>query len=194
MLFVISAPSGAGKTTIAREILRRFPEFSFSVSATTRPRRPGERDGVDYVFLSPEEFRRRIRENRFVEWEEIFGNFYGTPVEEITRSVREGKHLLFDVDVNGALSIKRAYPERAVLIFIRPPDIATLGERLRGRGAESEETIARRIERAEWELTRAAEFDHVVVNDELDRAVAEVESLIRPYLDGVGTTGNNRTE
>jgi guanylate kinase len=178
-LIVLSAPSGAGKTTITRRILDRHPaEVMFSVSATTRAQRPGERDGVDYYFVTREKFQDLVREGALIEYEEIFGNFYGTPVSEIERVRQMGKSLLFDIDVKGGISIRRKFPNDSLLIFIAPPDLAVLERRLRDRKTEPDETILRRLDRAEMEMAMADQYDHIVVNDALDRAVAEVESFI----------------
>lgn len=180
-LIVISAPSGAGKTTIAQTVLASHPSMKFSVSATTRPRRENEADGRDYYFLSKDEFRRRVDAGKFVEWEEIYGNYYGTLKAELDRCLAEGTHLLFDIDVKGALSIKRHYPE-ALLIFIRPPSIEMLLDRLKGRKTEDAATIVRRMERAPMEMETGMKFDHQVVNDDLGRAIAEVEKIVQTYL------------
>jgi len=180
-LIVISAPSGSGKTTIAREILRRNSSLRFSVSATTRGMRRGEVEGEDYFFLAPEEFRRRVGLGEFVEWEEIYGDLYGTLQSEVDAALRGGKHLLFDVDVKGALSIKRAYPE-ACLIFIRPPSLQVLEQRLRLRLTEDAEALGRRLERVPMELDQAPLFDHQVVNDVLTRAIEEVHEIVQQHL------------
>jgi len=180
-LVVISAPSGAGKTTIAHAMLAAFPSLSFSVSATTRPQRENETEGKDYFFLSRAEFERRVAAGEFAEWEEIYGNLYGTLKSEISRAAKERHHLLFDVDVKGALSLKRLYPE-ALLIFIRPPSIEVLIKRLRDRKTEDEETFARRMERVAMEMTKADQFDRVCVNDDLERAIAEAKNIIEQYL------------
>lgn len=162
-------------------MLAAFPSLSFSVSATTRPQRENETDGKDYFFLSRFEFERRVAAGEFAESEEIYGNLYGTLKSEISRAANEGRHLLFDVDVKGALSLKRLYPA-ALLIFIRPPSIEVLIKRLRDRKTEDEETFARRIERVAMEMTKADQFDRVCVNDDLDRAIAEVRNIIEQYL------------
>ena len=180
-LIVISAPSGAGKTSIARAILERTPRSRFSVSATTRPKRATEQEGVDYFFLTREEFRRRVDAGEFAEWEEIYGDYYGTLRSEIDRALAQGERILFDVDVRGGLSIKRLYPE-ALLIFIEPPSVEILQERLRNRKTEDPETLRRRMERVPMEMELGKNFDYRVVNDRLDRAVGEVEQIVQNYL------------
>jgi guanylate kinase len=180
-LVVISAPSGAGKTTIARAMLERFPSLSFSVSATTRARRPAETDGRDYFFLSREEFERRVASGEFVEWEEIYGNLYGTLKAEVVRAAREGRHLLFDVDVKGGLSIKHHYPH-ALLIFIRPPTVEALRRRLEERKTEDASTLERRMARVAMELELGLAYDHQCVNDRLAEAVEDVARIVHAYL------------
>jgi guanylate kinase len=180
-IVVISAPSGAGKTSIAHEILRRNPTLRFSISATTRPMRTGEQHGRDYFFLPADEFRRRVDAGEFVEWEEIYGNYYGTLQSEVDAAMVQGKHLLFDVDVKGALSIKRKYPQ-ALLIFISPPSAAVLEERLRARLTEDATTLARRLDRVPMELAQAPKFDCRVVNDSLERASGEVQQIVEDHL------------
>ncbi len=179
-LLVLSAPSGAGKTTIARRLLERHPEWRFSVSATTRPRRVGEVEGRDYYFLSVDEFHRRIEHDDLVEWESLFGNFYGTLRSEITRllDAQHAVRIVFDVDVKGALAIRRAFPHEAFLVFIAPPSFDELERRLRARRTDSDETIRTRIERAVMEMQMRTEFDAVVINDTVERAVEEIEAML----------------
>jgi guanylate kinase len=180
-LFVLSAPSGAGKTSIAKSILAAFPSMRFSVSATTRKQRAGEVDGKDYFFLTKETFEQKIGNGELVEWEEVFLNFYGTLKSEVDRALKNGDRMLFDVDVKGALSIKAAYQDRAVLIFIRPPNLEELERRLSTRKTEDAETIARRLARASMELREGERFDYTVVNDDLQRAIEEVASIVRTH-------------
>jgi guanylate kinase len=180
-LVVLSAPSGTGKTTIAREIMNRIPSLQFSVSATTRPARPGEVDGSDYFFLTRDEFRRRVDAGEFVEWEELYGDYYGTLRSETDRALHQGRHLLFDVDVKGGLSIRRSYPE-AILIFLRPVNVHVLEERLRNRHTENDVAMTRRLERVPMELEQGDLFDYQVVNDQLPQAVAEVQKIIEHHL------------
>lgn len=182
MLFVLSAPSGAGKTTIARNVLRRFPELRFSVSATTRAQRPRETDGKDYFFLTREQFEQRAADGGLVEWEEIYGNLYGTLKSEVDRVLEEDAHMLFDIDVKGALSIKRLYGADALTIFIRPPSIDVLRERLEKRGTDTAEVIDRRMQRSAWELEQAPLFDHTVLNDDLARSIPEVAGIVASHM------------
>ena len=181
-LIVISAPSGSGKTTIARKILSRSPNLLFSISATTRKRRPNETDGKDYFFLTQEEFRKKIQHGELIEWEQIYDDYYGSLRSEVERAMSAGKSMVFDVDVNGALSIKTKYPKDAVLIFIKPPSIETLKTRLRNRKTESTEIINKRLERVPMELKKEKDFDFIVVNDSLEKAVNEVESIIKDAI------------
>ncbi len=187
MLFVLSAPSGAGKTTIARSVLARFPQLRFSVSATTRVRRPKEVDGVDYFFLTRERFEQLVAEGGLVEWEEIYGQLYGTPRSQIDGAIERGQHMLFDIDVKGALSLKRLYADQALLIFIQPPSLDVLRQRLEHRGTDSAEVVETRMRRAAWEMEQAVHFDRIVVNDDLARSIPEVEGLIEAHITGIDT-------
>ncbi|MBS1904742.1 MAG: guanylate kinase [Bacteroidetes bacterium] len=178
-LIVLSAPSGAGKTTITKRVLAKHADkLTFSISATTRAMRNGERDGVDYYFLSKEDFVHKIKNNELIEYEEIFGNYYGTLVSEIDRAKSQGKSLIFDIDVKGGISIRTRFPDDSLLIFIAPPSLEVLRERLTNRGTESAEVIERRLARAKMEMEMAEVYDFTVVNDDLDTATAEVEALI----------------
>ncbi len=177
-LLVISAPSGSGKTTIARAILARHPELQFSVSATTRARRPNEIDGKDYFFLTPDAFKAKVAAGLLVEWEEIYGNYYGTLKSEIDRALAAGRPMIFDIDVKGALSIRREYPSQTLLIFVRPPSTEILLQRLKDRKTENPETIRKRLERVPMELEAGKEFDVTIVNDRLERAIEEVDLVV----------------
>jgi guanylate kinase len=181
-LIVLSAPSGSGKTTIAKEILRKYSAMLFSVSATTRTMREKETDGKDYFFLSKEKFEEKIHEGELVEWEqypnEVHGNYYGTLKSEVDRALNGGKVMLFDVDVKGALSIKRIYSDDAVLIFIKPPSFTELRDRLVNRKTEDDETVQRRLDRMPMEMEQGAKFDYQVVNDNVEDAVRQIETII----------------
>ena len=182
-LIIFSAPSGSGKTTIVKELLKIFPQFEFSISATSRAPRGQEQNGVDYFFLSQEEFRAKVEADEFVEWEEVYnGTCYGTLKSEMERIWAKGNVIIFDVDVMGGINLKRIFGERACSIFIKAPSVEALRERLIGRGTDSAETIEKRVAKAEFELSKASEFDFVVVNDILDNAVAETEQIITDFL------------
>jgi guanylate kinase len=178
-LIVISAPSGAGKSTIARAVLKAFPQILFSVSATTRPSRGMEVHGKEYFFFTKEEFEEKIQDGGLIEWEEIYGDYYGTLKSEIAHVLAASKVMLFDIDVKGALSIKKQFPDHAVLIFIQPPNVEVLKQRLIRRKTESPEVLARRLERVPMELEQAERFDHRVLNDDLKRAVEEVLTIVQ---------------
>lgn len=181
-LIVISAPSGTGKTSVIKEILKKNSDkLIFSVSATTREKRANEIDGVDYYFLSEEEFKKKIENDEFIEWERIYDYYYGTPKSEIERATKENKHILFELDVNGSLKLKKLYPE-AHLIFIVPPSIEELENRLMKRNTETPETFRKRIERAKMELEMAKFFDYKVTNYELDKAIEEVNNIIQKII------------
>lgn len=179
MLYVIAAPSGAGKTTIVQNILRENPELRFSVSATTRARRENEVEGRDYFFFSKDEFEKMIRNNELVEYEVIFnGDYYGTLKSFVDQNLRNNKNMIFDIDVKGALNIKKIYGKNAVLIFIMPPDTETLKERLKKRATETQSQINERVNRVDLEIGKANEFDYIVVNDNLPNAISEVQKII----------------
>ncbi len=180
-LIVFSAPSGAGKTTIAKEILKEFPEIVFSISATTRPKREMEKDGVEYYFLSEQEFKRKIENNEFIEWEKFYDYYYGTFKSFIDENINVGKPVLLELDVKGALSIKRLYGD-AQLIYISPPSFEELVERLRNRNTENESDFNKRVERAQMELSLKDEFDYIIENRELDTALKEAKSLVNKIL------------
>ena len=182
-IIIFSAPSGSGKTTIVKELLKRFSQFEFSISATSRKPRGEERDGVDYYFLSSEEFKRRVQEDAFVEWEEVYeGTCYGTLKSEMERIWSKGHVILFDVDVMGGINLKRIFGEDACSIFIMPPSVEVLRERLIGRGTDSAETIEKRVAKAEFEISKAEEFDNIVINDILADAVAETTKIVEEFL------------
>ena len=182
-IIIFSAPSGSGKTTIVKELLKSFPQFEFSISATSRQPRGQEQHGVDYYFLSQEEFAQKEKEEAIVEWEEVYaGTCYGTLKSEMERIWSKGHVILFDVDVMGGINLKRIFGGDACSIFIMPPSKEELERRLRGRGTDSEEVILKRLGKAEFELAKAPEFDHVVVNDRLDEAVAETTRHIEQFL------------
>ena len=182
-LIIFSAPSGSGKTTIVKRLLSTFPQFEFSISATSRQPRGEERDGVDYFFLTQEEFKQKVAEQAFVEWEEVYnGTCYGTLRSEMERIWAKGNVIIFDVDVLGGINLKRIFGQNACSIFIKAPSVEALRERLIGRGTDSMETIEKRVAKAEFELSKADEFDFTVVNDSLDEAVARTENIIKDFL------------
>lgn len=180
---IFSAPSGAGKTTIVHHLLDKDLGLEFSVSACSREPRPNEVDGKDYHFLGVDKFKEKIKEGAFVEWEEVYSNnFYGTLYAEIERIWNEGKTVIFDVDVIGGLNLKRKFQEQALAIFVQPPSYKELERRLRSRSTETESKINQRMEKAKKELKFAPEFDHIIVNDELEAAIAEAEQSVREFL------------
>lgn len=182
-LIIFSAPSGSGKTTIVRELLKRFPQFEFSISATSRKPRGQEQHGVDYYFLSNDEFGQRVANNEFVEWEEVYeGTCYGTLKSEMERIWAKGNVIIFDVDVMGGINLKRLFGDDACSMFIMPPSIEELERRLRGRGTDAEEVIQKRVAKADFELSKASEFDHTVVNDDLQVAIEEATKIIDNFL------------
>jgi len=183
-VIIISAPSGAGKSTIIRHLLDCGVNLEFSVSATTRPPRGQEKNGKEYYFLSVEEFKEKINRGEFVEWEEVYENqFYGTLESEIQRIWAHGKHILFDVDVKGGMSLKKIFGDRALSVFIMPPSLKELEVRLVRRGTDSMEKIRMRLEKAETEMKFANRFDCIIVNDDLEKAKGEAYTVVRNFLE-----------
>lgn len=182
-VIIISAPSGCGKSTIINALLAKGEiDMQFSVSATNRKPREGEKHGVNYYFLSDEEFRRAIDAGEFVEYEEVYpGRYYGTLRSEIDRIVDAGHNVVLDIDVKGGVNVKRMYGDEAVSVFIQPPSVEALRQRLIGRGTETPEAIVQRVDRAEFEISYAPQFDHAVVNDDLDKAIAEVSDILKDF-------------
>lgn len=182
-LVIFSAPSGAGKTTIVKLLLEKLSELEFSISACSRAKRAEEKDSRDYYFLSVEEFKSKLENDEFLEWEEVYkDHFYGTLKSEIQRIWDKGKHVIFDVDVIGGLNIKKFYGEKALSIFVQPPSLTHLKERLKGRSTDTDENIETRLNKAEEEMQYAKQFDIILVNDDLERAVEEGVGLITGFL------------
>ncbi len=181
---IFSAPSGAGKTTLVHRLMEKVPGLSFSVSATSRAPRKGEKNGVDYYFLTVEEFKKKIDEGAFIEWEEVYpGQYYGTLASEVERLANEGKTVVFDVDVLGGINIKRIFGDNALAIFVKPPSPEVLEQRLKKRSTEDEESLKKRLARAKKELEYEKEFDKVIINDDLECAVKEVVETVTGFLE-----------
>jgi len=182
-LIVISAPSGAGKTSIVKHLLKNMDALSFSVSACSRDKRENETDGKDYHFLGVEDFKKKIKEDDFLEWEEVYENqFYGTLKSEVQRVWNAGKAVIFDVDVAGGLNIKKQYPKECLSIFIMPPSVDVLRERLSGRGSETDEKIEVRLAKAEEEIAKNQKFDKVILNDDFEIACEETQEVISNFI------------
>jgi guanylate kinase len=182
-MIIISAPSGAGKTTLVKYLLGECPDIEFSISACSRPKREGEQNGVDYYFLTVDEFKKKIKNNEFIEWEEVYaGSLYGTLRTEVERIWKKGNHVIFDVDVVGGLNIKKQFGVKALAVFIMPPSIEVLEQRIRKRQSDSEEQIIKRIEKAEWEMQFAREFDITIVNNEITVARVELTERVEEFL------------
>jgi len=183
-LFIFSAPSGAGKSTIVQHLMKQGLGLEFSISATSREPREGEIDGREYHFISPGKFREMIHENAFIEWEEVYPDqFYGTLFSEVNKIWDQGKHAIFDIDVMGGLNLKKKYGKRACAIFIQPPSMEVLEKRLRSRGTDSEAALQERLGKARFEMTHAGHFDHIIINDSLDNALAEAEKIVKEFLE-----------
>ncbi|MBR4199508.1 MAG: guanylate kinase [Bacteroidales bacterium] len=184
-VIIFSAPSGSGKSTIIGHLLKRIPNMEFSISATSRKPRPGEENGREYYFLSHDEFKQKVAEDKFVEWVEVYqGTCYGTLKSEIERIWQKGNVVIFDVDVLGGVSLKKIFGDKALSVFIQPPSIEVLEQRLRNRNTETEESLRKRIERAEMELQYSNQLDVVVVNDDLETAINETETIVNNFLNG----------
>ena len=184
-LLIFSAPSGSGKSTIVQWLMKEHPELSlaFSISCTSRAPRGTEQNGVEYFFLTPEEFKQKIAEDAFLEYEEVYENrFYGTLKEQVDTQTKRGENVLIDVDVKGGCNIKEYYGERALSLFIQPPSVEELRRRLEGRATDSAEAIEKRLAKASYELTFAPKFDHIIVNDDLQKAEAETLAVIEEFL------------
>lgn len=180
---IISAPSGAGKTTLVKHLLQKYPVLEFSISACSRPKRENEIDGVDYYFFTISEFKNLIAQNQFIEWEEVYPNmFYGTLKKEIERIWNNHHIALFDVDVKGGINLKKFFAAKAISIFIAPPSIEILKERLINRGSETPETLNTRIEKAQYEMTFSNQFDYIVVNDKLDKAIQNISMIVEKWI------------
>lgn len=182
-LIIFSAPSGAGKTTIVRHLLNQNLNLEFSISATSRGMRHTETNGKDYYFLSPEEFKAKIQNDEFLEWEEVYaGTFYGTLKSEVDRIRNNGQNVIFDVDVVGGCNIKKYYGDEALAIFVQPPSVEELRNRLVSRSTDAPEVIEKRVAKAEYELTFADKFDVVITNDQLENALVQAEKVIREFI------------
>lgn len=183
-LLIITAPSGAGKTSITKYLMKLFPQLAFSVSAATRTPRAHETNGVDYYFLSTEDFQQKIQNNEFIEWEMVYeGKYYGTLKSELQRIWQNNQVPVLDIDVKGAIHVQQQYPKQTLALFIEPPSIAELKKRLINRGTETEESLQARINKAAYEISFSHSFDEVIVNDDLSRACAEAEVFVRRFLE-----------
>jgi guanylate kinase len=183
-IIIIAAPSGAGKTSITRYLLNKFPnQLAFSISAATRQPRGQEKDGKDYYFISPEEFRQKIKEDAFIEWEMVYeGKYYGTLKSEINKIWSAGKIPVLDIDIKGAINVQKQYPAESVSLFIEPPSVSELRKRLESRGTETPESIEARISKATYELSFKDNFDHIILNDVLEKACIEAAEIVTGFL------------
>ena len=182
-IIIITAPSGAGKTSITRYLIERYPQLSFSISAATRAPRGAEKNGTDYYFISEAEFREHIRNNDFMEWEMVYeGKYYGTLKSEMERIWSHKQVPILDIDVKGAIHVQKQYPHNTMSIFIQPPSVDELKRRLAGRGTETDQSLAARVSKASYEISFKDHFDHVIVNDDLNKACTEAEKLVFEFL------------
>jgi guanylate kinase len=183
-IIIITAPSGAGKTSITHHLMERFPQLAFSVSAATRKARGNERDGVDYYFMSADDFQQKIQANEFVEWEMVYeGKFYGTLKSELQRIWNNGQIPILDIDVKGAIHVKQQYPDTALTIFIEPPSVAELKKRLESRGTETAESLAARVNKAAYEISFKDQFDKSIINDNLQQAREKAVAIVKEFMD-----------
>lgn len=181
-IIILTAPSGAGKTSITRYLLQRFPALTFSISAATREKRAHETDGVDYYFLTADAFKEKIRNNEFLEWEMVYeGKYYGTLRSEMDRIWSEGKVPLLDIDVKGALHIQQQYPDNTLSIFVEPPSVEELRRRLQARGTETPETLEARVNKAAYEISFKNQFKELIINDDLEKACLQAEALVKAH-------------
>jgi guanylate kinase len=182
-IIVITAPSGAGKTSITRHLMDTFPQLSFSISAATRQAREAEKDGTDYYFMSEDAFKQKIQHNEFVEWEMVYeGKYYGTLKSEMERIWSLDKIPVLDIDVQGAIHVQQQYPQSSLTIFIEPPSVAELKKRLQSRGTETEETLAARVNKASYEISFKDQFNELIVNDDLERACADARKIVATFI------------
>ncbi len=182
-LIILSAPSGAGKSTIINALMESDLKLEFSISACNRKPRKGEKHATDYYFLTTEEFKRNIKNDAFIEWEEVYENhFYGTLKSELKRIEKRGNHMIFDIDIAGGLNLKKQFGDNALALFIMPPSVDELERRLRNRATDSDENILKRVAKAEQEIAMAKQFDKIVVNENIDKAITDTEELIREFI------------
>jgi guanylate kinase len=182
-IIIITAPSGAGKTSITHYLMNKFPQLSFSISAATRQARSEEKNGKDYYFMSMDDFKQKIQHNEFVEWEMVYeGKYYGTLKSELQRIWKESKIPVLDIDVQGAIHVQQQYPESSLTLFIEPPSVPELKKRLQSRGTESEESLAARVNKASYELSFKDQFDKVILNDDLQKACDKAELIVNTFI------------
>ena len=182
-IIIITAPSGSGKTSITRHLMKTFPQLAFSISAATRKARGTEKNGSDYYFISEDDFKQKIQQNEFIEWEMVYeGKYYGTLKNELQRIWDEGRIPVLDIDVKGAIHVKQQYPATSITLFIEPPSVAELKKRLETRGTESAESLAARVNKAAYEISFKEHFDKLIVNDDLEKACAEASVIIAEFI------------